>query len=180
MTVLCWFVIFILSEKYHRSPGDRWMIFGPVEYIPPIEVAVKARRSGELFLISVDGIFFLSWDGLRRDIGMVLRCGNLLVCKLDCWATQTVHLVVVVRSSVVHDTDCLFKSLSRSSSISFTLPDYIHSVCQNVTCPCFQQLFISWLLSRDNQTTWSTVTGSNHVYWFVTIVNELYGQSGKK
>ena len=64
-------VIFILSEKYHRSPGDRWMIFGPVEYIPPIEVAVKARRSGELFLISVDGIFFLSWDGLRLDIGMV-------------------------------------------------------------------------------------------------------------
>lgn len=47
------------------------MIFGPVEYIPPIEVAVKARRSGELFLISVDGIFFLSWDGLRRDIRMV-------------------------------------------------------------------------------------------------------------
>ena len=195
MTVLCWFVIFILSEKYHRSPGDRWMIFGPVEYIPPIEVAVKARRSGELFLISVDGIFFLSWDGLRCDIGMVwdvtlgwfetwhwdgLRHGSLLVCKLDCWATQTVHLVVMVRLSVVHDTDCLLKSLSRSSSTSFTLPDYIHSVCQNVTCPCFQQLFISWLLSQDNQTTWSTVTGSNHVYWFVTIVNELYGQSGKK
>lgn len=32
------------KKKYHRSPGDRWMIFGPVEYIPPIEVAVKARR----------------------------------------------------------------------------------------------------------------------------------------
>lgn len=32
------------QKKCHRSPGDRWMIFGPVEYIPPIEVAVKAQR----------------------------------------------------------------------------------------------------------------------------------------
>ena len=34
----------LAAEKCHRSPGDRWMIFGPVEYIPPIEVTVKSRR----------------------------------------------------------------------------------------------------------------------------------------
>jgi len=33
-----------IKKKCHRSPGDRWMIFGPTEYIPPIEVTVKSRR----------------------------------------------------------------------------------------------------------------------------------------
>ena len=75
------------------------MIFGPVEYIPPIEVAVKARRSGELFLISVDGIFFLSWDGLRRDIGMVLRRGSLLVCKL-WWSDHLLSMILTAFSKV--------------------------------------------------------------------------------
>ena len=27
-----------------RSPGDRWMIRGPVEYTPPVEVEVLSKR----------------------------------------------------------------------------------------------------------------------------------------
>lgn len=33
-----------LKKKCHRSPGDRWMIIGPTEYIPSIEVTVNSRR----------------------------------------------------------------------------------------------------------------------------------------
>lgn len=28
-----------------RQPGDRWMIRGPIEYVPPVEVEVVARRT---------------------------------------------------------------------------------------------------------------------------------------
>ena len=27
-----------------RSPGDRWMIRGPLEYVPPVEVEVVTKR----------------------------------------------------------------------------------------------------------------------------------------
>lgn len=27
-----------------RKPGDRWMIRGPLEYVPPVEVEVVVRR----------------------------------------------------------------------------------------------------------------------------------------
>ena len=26
--------IFVLGDKIHRTPGDRWMIHGPTDYIP--------------------------------------------------------------------------------------------------------------------------------------------------
>ncbi|KAJ7385524.1 hypothetical protein OS493_015096 [Desmophyllum pertusum] len=45
-----------VKKKCHRSPGDRWMIFGPVEYIPPIEVTVKSRRKA-MPLCENDGIY---------------------------------------------------------------------------------------------------------------------------
>ena len=41
------------TEKCHRSPGDRWMIFGPTEYIPPIEVTVKSTRFDAFVLSSL-------------------------------------------------------------------------------------------------------------------------------
>jgi major vault protein len=30
--------------KEHRCPGDRWMIFGPTDYVPPVEVDVIEKR----------------------------------------------------------------------------------------------------------------------------------------
>ncbi|XP_073239748.1 major vault protein-like [Porites lutea] len=44
------------KKKCHRSPGDRWMIFGPTEYIPPIEVTVKSRRKA-MPLCENEGIY---------------------------------------------------------------------------------------------------------------------------
>ena len=32
-------------QKEDRQPGDRWMIRGPAEYVPPVEVEVVTKRS---------------------------------------------------------------------------------------------------------------------------------------
>lgn len=32
------------GKKVHRSPGDRWMLNGPMDYIPPIEVGAFETR----------------------------------------------------------------------------------------------------------------------------------------
>lgn len=32
-------------QNVNRAPGDRWMIRGPTEYVPPVEVEVVARRT---------------------------------------------------------------------------------------------------------------------------------------
>lgn len=45
-----------MKKKCHRSPGDRWMIFGPTEYIPPIEVTVNSKRKA-VPLCKNDGIY---------------------------------------------------------------------------------------------------------------------------
>jgi len=37
------FVTFIQGAE--RKPGDRWMIRGPVEYVPPVEVEVVTKRT---------------------------------------------------------------------------------------------------------------------------------------
>lgn len=32
------------GNDVERKPGDRWMIRGPLEYVPPVEVEVVIRR----------------------------------------------------------------------------------------------------------------------------------------
>ena len=36
----------ISTDKPDREPGDRWMIQGPVSYIPPIDVKVVDQGNG--------------------------------------------------------------------------------------------------------------------------------------
>lgn len=36
--------ILFVQKELPRRPGDRWMIRGPSEYVPPVEVEVVARR----------------------------------------------------------------------------------------------------------------------------------------
>lgn len=38
------FLNILNQEEITRRPGDRWMIRGPSEYIPPVEVEVTDRR----------------------------------------------------------------------------------------------------------------------------------------
>lgn len=37
-----------VGKVVHRSPGDKWMIRGPTEYIPRIEVGKMERRYNTL------------------------------------------------------------------------------------------------------------------------------------
>ena len=34
----------VLGDKIHRTPGDRWMIHGPTDYIPRTEIGNTQRR----------------------------------------------------------------------------------------------------------------------------------------
>ena len=34
----------VKGKKVHRKPGERWMITGPTEYIPPVEVKIAEKR----------------------------------------------------------------------------------------------------------------------------------------
>ena len=36
--------IFVLGDKIHRTPGDRWMIHGPTDYILRTEIGNTQRR----------------------------------------------------------------------------------------------------------------------------------------
>jgi hypothetical protein len=35
----------VTDQSLVRKPGDRWMIRGPAEYVPPVEVEVVAKRT---------------------------------------------------------------------------------------------------------------------------------------
>ena len=35
---------FLIYQRVNRRPGDRWMIRGPLEYVPPVEVEVVTKR----------------------------------------------------------------------------------------------------------------------------------------
>ncbi len=39
-----------------RNPGDRWMIRGPTEYVPPVEVEVVTKRTA-IALDENEGIY---------------------------------------------------------------------------------------------------------------------------
>jgi len=39
------FDFFTHVQGMERKPGDRWMIRGPVEYVPPVEVEVVTKRT---------------------------------------------------------------------------------------------------------------------------------------
>ena len=56
-------------------PGDRWMIRGPLEYVPPVEVEVAAKRKA-IPLDENEGIYV-------RDIktGKVTRTRILIMFK---------------------------------------------------------------------------------------------------
>lgn len=34
----------LVGDKIKRNPGDRWMINGPTDYVPPIEVSILESR----------------------------------------------------------------------------------------------------------------------------------------
>lgn len=46
-SIITWSVNYVCLcvQATERKPGDRWMIRGPVEYVPPVEVEVVTKRN---------------------------------------------------------------------------------------------------------------------------------------
>jgi len=44
------------DEEGPRQPGDRWMIYGPCDYVPPVEVEIVERRKA-IPLDETEGIY---------------------------------------------------------------------------------------------------------------------------
>ena len=38
-------ISFFVFQDMERKPGDKWMIRGPAEYVPPVEVEVVMKRT---------------------------------------------------------------------------------------------------------------------------------------
>ena len=63
----CKFLLFcftISAEKVVRKPGDTWLIRGPIEYVPPVEVIVKDKRYLTLFVILKPTVWLLILAGV--------------------------------------------------------------------------------------------------------------------
>ena len=67
-----------IPQNVDRMPGDRWMIRGPIEYVPPVEVEVVTRRKA-MPLDENEGIYV-------RDVktGKVHTCSHL-TCVVCCF-----------------------------------------------------------------------------------------------
>ena len=37
-------IFFLIHQRVNRRPGDRWMIRGPLEYVPPVKIEVVTKR----------------------------------------------------------------------------------------------------------------------------------------
>jgi len=42
----------LIGDKVKRNPGDRWMISGPRDYVPPIEVTIIESRYYVIILVN--------------------------------------------------------------------------------------------------------------------------------
>jgi len=61
---------FVQDSKTTRRPGDRWMIRGPCEYVPPVEVEVVSRRKA-IPLDANEGVYVrdIRTGQVRAEVG---------------------------------------------------------------------------------------------------------------
>ena len=87
-------VVTVLSAPPHtilqgadRLPGDRWMIRGPLEYVPPVEVEVVTKRKA-IPLDENEGIYVrdIKTGRVRSHRG---SCVHVEVCLITCTHTHT-------------------------------------------------------------------------------------------
>lgn len=74
------FLFILHPQSVERKPGDRWMIRGPVEYVPPVEVDVLMKRQ-TIPLDENEGIYV-------RDVKTGKVCIELsfaIICTLKTW-----------------------------------------------------------------------------------------------
>ena len=60
----------LLGSKVHRTPGDRWMIHGPTDYIPRTEIGNIQRRLVFMYNVTmyINLIVCKAWGLVGRAI----------------------------------------------------------------------------------------------------------------
>ena len=68
-----------------RSPGDLWMVYGPCDYIPSVEVEVLERRASQS-LSSTDGIYVR--NNQSGQVRTVSGCQYMLAPQETLWSKE--------------------------------------------------------------------------------------------
>jgi len=73
------------EKKVQRAPGERWMIYGPTDYVPPVEVEVIERRKS-IALDENEGVYVreLKTGKVRSHIGR----SYMLAPNEELWEKQ--------------------------------------------------------------------------------------------
>eukprot|EP01110_Echinostelium_bisporum_P011760 TRINITY_DN57_c0_g2_i1.p1 TRINITY_DN57_c0_g2~~TRINITY_DN57_c0_g2_i1.p1 ORF type:complete len:861 (-),score=476.01 TRINITY_DN57_c0_g2_i1:49-2631(-) len=95
------------KTKTHHKPGDRWMIYGPCEYVPPIEVEVVEKRTA-IPLDSNEGIYVR--DIRKGTVSAVIGQSYMLKPNEELWAKELPKAV----------EDQLRKATSRDQNESYS------------------------------------------------------------
>ena len=92
------------GQATERKPGDRWMIRGPVEYVPPVEVEVLMKRQA-IPLDENEGIYVrdIKTGKVRRAFSVaVLYTSCCSVSQLNALGGYSVHAVNCTLSNACH------------------------------------------------------------------------------
>ena len=86
------------GKKVHRRPGQCWMITGPTEYIPPVDVTVVETRCVCVVGVQCSTAYFYAFM-----VDVVDICGNVS-CVPSC-----VKAVVHTRPRPQGPTHCVYQ-----------------------------------------------------------------------
>merc|ERR1712232_1217667 len=123
--------VYVLEE---HAPGDRWMIYGPADYIPPVEVEIVEKRKA-IPLSDNEGIYV-------RDIttGKVRSCigkSYMLEPNEELWAKtlpDTVEDLLQQQTGSTRDpTRVVSLRVPRNAAVQ--IHDYINKKSRNVFGP---------------------------------------------
>jgi major vault protein len=102
--------------KVTRKPGDLWMVDGPTEYIPPIQVEVIKKRKA-IPLDKNEGIYVR--DTLKGTVRLVTGCTYMLSPHEELWKKE---LPPEVEKLLTGDG----KARNKSRAVTFRAP---HNTC---------------------------------------------------
>jgi len=88
-----------VNPPVDRKPGDRWMLTGPLEYIPPVQVIVLSRRKA-IPLHQNEGIYVRNTN--TGNVRAVLGKTYMLKEDEELWEKQLPHIVKTLLSSENH------------------------------------------------------------------------------
>lgn len=88
------------DEKEVHSPGDRWMIYGPCEYVPPTEIEIVERRS-RIPLDENEGIYVR--DIKKGTVAAIVGKSYMLAPNEELWEKDLPDVVEGLLGSAGRD-----------------------------------------------------------------------------